>query len=230
MVQDIHITECIEISHVCTLFSYCSLVLILDRREMQMQRPPWGDHDFYGWQTNAFEEDHHVIVSLYLLIFSLILCTSLVVQYLIGHVWHLKRLPEAAGTMLVGMAIGGIIRLSGTAVPASGTIDVHSVSSEVQSGFNPGLLGFSPTVFFFGFLPPIIFNSGYHLKRKLFYANFGGIFALAFVGTCISCAIVASLLYILGSYTMLAPSASTLTLIGKPMSRQLSSQCTFLLV
>jgi Sodium/hydrogen exchanger family len=196
----------------------CSLASILGRREMQMQmqRPPWGDHDFYGWKTNAFEEDRHVIVSLYLLIFSLILCTSLVVQYLIGHVWHLKRLPEAAGTMLVGIAIGGIIRLSGSAVPTSGTIDMHGASSsEVHSGFNPGLLGFSPTVFFFGFLPPIIFNSGYHLKRKLFYANFGGIFALAFVGTCISCAIVALLLFLLGNYTALAPSASTLTLIGK---------------
>ena len=46
-----------------------------------------------------------------------------------------------------------------------------------------------------GFLPPIIFNSGYHLKRRLFYENFVGIIALAIFGTIISILIVSFGLY-----------------------------------
>lgn len=60
------------------------------------------------------------------------------------------------------------------------------------------ILGFSSHLFFFGMLPPIIYNSGYHLRRKFLYANFLGIVLLAFVGTVISTLVVGGGLYALG--------------------------------
>ena len=82
-----------------------------------------------------------------------------------------KYLPEAAATMLVGMVVGGIIRVSGGYDQSTMTTgDAHeygySSSSVEGESFDPTFLGFNSHVFFFGFLPAIIFNSGYHLKRR----------------------------------------------------------------
>lgn len=52
------------------------------------------------------------------------------------------------------------------------------------------MLEFNSTLFFLAFLPPIIFNAGYMINRRLFFANLGGIFALAFLGTAFSTLIV----------------------------------------
>lgn len=57
-----------------------------------------------------------------------------------------------------------------------------------------GLLSFSPTVFFVAFLPPIIFNSGYHLRKELFFRHIVPISLFACVGTMISSIVVAGVL------------------------------------
>jgi NhaP-type Na+/H+ or K+/H+ antiporter len=49
-----------------------------------------------------------------------------------------------------------------------------------------------------GFLPPIIFNAGYMINRRLFFANMGGIVALAFLGTAFSTLLVGLGLWGLG--------------------------------
>jgi len=59
------------------------------------------------------------------------------------------------------------------------------------------ILGFSPSMFFFGFLPPIIYNSGYHLKRISFYNSIVPILSLAIVGTLISIGAVATCMHLL---------------------------------
>ena len=50
---------------------------------------------------------------------------------------------------------------------------------------------FSPTLFFVAFLPPIIFNSGFHLERSLFFCNLMPILMYAIVGTMLSAALIA---------------------------------------
>jgi hypothetical protein len=96
-----------------------------------------------------------------------------------------RFMPEAGSTILIGVLAGALIKV--IAVQTSSEEDDHNLSF--------GLLGFSSTVFFVALLPPIIFSSGYHLRRQLFFANFRGIVALAIAGTTISTIIVACLLY-----------------------------------
>lgn len=67
-----------------------------------------------------------------------------------------------------------------------------------------GMLDFNSSIFFFALLPPILFNSGFHLKRNLFYSNLGGILGLALLGTIISSLVVIVGLYFLGKNNYLS--------------------------
>lgn len=132
-----------------------------------------------GYQKYGFTRSHEIITAQYLLLFVVLLCVSLVLQFYVGKVWHFHWLPESGATVCLGMLIGGMIRLSGK-----------------DSGDT--LLAFDATVFFIGFLPPIIFNSGYQINRRLFFKNMGGILVLAVVGTLTSTIIVGVGLWAIG--------------------------------
>ncbi len=80
--------------------------------------------------------------------------------------WRLHWLPESAAAMLLGVVVGGLATLFGDAETSA--------------------LEFNPEVFFFALLPPIIFDAGYSLKGKNFFANFGSIVAYAVIGTILS--------------------------------------------
>lgn len=77
-----------------------------------MRRPSEND-EIFGWDRNGFWKDEHIIVSEYLLIFSALLCCSLLIQHFTGHVWKCHYLPEAAATMILGMTISLTIRMAG---------------------------------------------------------------------------------------------------------------------
>lgn len=125
-------------------------------------------HQFtFGWEVNPFTRNEHVIVSENFFLFFTLLGFCLLLQHLVGKVWKVKYLPECLATMLFAMFVGGIVRLF----------------KNHHGQFSPFVLGFSSDIFYFGLLPPIIFNCGYHLRRKLFYGNLGAVVALAFVGT-----------------------------------------------
>jgi len=57
------------------------------------------------------------------------------------------------------------------------------------------LLSFSPTTFFVILLPPIIFNSGYHIQKDLFFRHMTPICLYACVGTAVCTVAVAALLH-----------------------------------
>ncbi|KAL3910802.1 MAG: hypothetical protein SGILL_007550, partial [Bacillariaceae sp.] len=80
-----------------------------------------------------------------------------------------------------------------------------------QDSLAASLLSFSPTVFFVVLLPPIIFNSGYHILTDLFFRHLTPICIYAFGGTAICCGVVASLLY--GTQHLYGMEASFLELL-----------------
>ena len=47
--------------------------------------------------------------------------------------------------------------------------DCSRVASTADTTEENPLIKFSPSIFFLAFLPPIIFNEGYHLKQQFFF-------------------------------------------------------------
>ena len=57
------------------------------------------------------------------------------------------------------------------------------------------MLEFQPAIFTLLLLPPIIFESGYNLNHRFFFANIGGILTFAFLGTLVAFSVTAPALY-----------------------------------
>ncbi len=80
--------------------------------------------------------------------------------------FKVKYLPESAACIMFGFLVG--------------------VIGNFSSAEEGKVLSFEPNIFFFILLPPIIFDAGYTLKRKDFFANFGSILVYAVFGTLIT--------------------------------------------
>ena len=155
-------------------------------------------HFIFGWEEGAFLHNEHVVLSENLLLFTCLLCCCLLMQYFIAHKWKQKYIPEAGSVILLSMFVGGIIRLVISGGEMSGTATTTVDGGQSHS---PYFLQFSPSLFYFGLLPPIIFSAGFLLKRQLFYDNFGVVFVMAFFGTCVSAAVISVGLFYMINYT-----------------------------
>uniref|UniRef100_A0A7S3D0U5 Sodium/hydrogen exchanger n=1 Tax=Palpitomonas bilix TaxID=652834 RepID=A0A7S3D0U5_9EUKA len=108
-----------------------------------------------------------------LFIVLLILLVLLVLSFVIERK-KLVYVTESGVAMILGVLIGLILHY---ALPASEEID------------------FGEGVFFFGLLPPIIFEAGFSMNKMSFFRNMGAILLFAVVGTIISTICIGLLLY-----------------------------------
>jgi len=130
-------------------------------------------------------------ISAYFVLFSFLLAVVMVLSKLLhSHPVLASILPEAGMILLVGMIAGFFVNLF---VPEQQDVVVAD-DDNADDSVAQSLLSFSPEVFFIALLPPIIFNSGYHLRRELFFRHIVPIVLFAVVGTTLSALCVAFLL------------------------------------
>ena len=67
-------------------------------------------------------------------------------------------------------------------------------------------------------LPPIIFESGYNLNRKIFLKNIGAILSYAFVGTLVSATVISVLLVLCKFYNLTDLSMKEICAFGSLIS------------
>ncbi|OQR96211.1 Monovalent Cation:Proton Antiporter-1 (CPA1) Family [Achlya hypogyna] len=132
-----------------------------------------GEVEHYYGMSNQYQ------LSFFFSLFLMLLMTSIVASNYVAHHLHWHFLPEAGATILVG-AIGGVLCFV------------------YNNAITHSLMIFDPNTFFIALLPPIIFNSGYIMKRRYFFDNIVPIVAYAVCGTTISSITVGLIMYGMG--------------------------------
>lgn len=124
-------------------------------------------------------EIKHEFGALNTLLLTVILGLCVISAYLVKQN-KIYFIPESAAAILVGLIVGALAKLA------------YDTREELD------FLTFEPELFFFLLLPPIIFEAGYSLRKKEFFANFWTISLFAVFGTIVSTFIIGYLVYFLG--------------------------------
>ena len=126
-------------------------------------------------------------ISAFFALFLFILAVALVLSKLLHDKPILNKLGEVGILLLIGISAGFVVNLFENYPNVSDVLnDDDMEEGESDESIASSLLSFSPQVFFVALLPPIIFNSGYHLKRELFFRHIGPVALFAVVGTVVS--------------------------------------------
>jgi len=151
----------------------------------------------WGWKAS------HEQISIYFVTFLTLLALVLVLSRCLHRTPKLASiLPEAGMVILVGIFFGSLIHIMLGDVKQLNTIDDtnddlndDALNENNIDAAEEEVLSFDPTVFFMVFLPPIIFNSGYNLRRELLIRHIRPIIMFSCLGTILSALLVAFILY-----------------------------------
>lgn len=147
-------------------------------------------------------------ISVYFVLFSALLALTLVLaKYLHDRPRLASLLPEAGMVLIVGVVFGALINVLFIPDNNNQQQQTQSQNNNYDNNANDddatqavdqevaeSLLSFSDEVFFLFLLPPIIFNSGYHLRKELFFRHITPIILFAVLGTTISALVIATFL------------------------------------
>jgi len=112
------------------------------------------------------------------------------------------------GTLLIGQAMhkwrkrGGHETGTALALGMAAGMAAYAVQNNPRES---KWMRFQEQFFFLFLLPPIIFESGFTMKPKPFFKNFGAICTFAFLGTLLSTLAVGGLLYVAGKLNLAYP-------------------------
>ena len=130
-----------------------------------------------------------------------VLTLCVIVDVLIKR-YNLVWLPESVAAMLIGAVAGGFLALFS-----------NSVAERIE---------FDGAIFFFILLPPIIFEAGFSLQKRHFFANLGSILTFAVLGTMISTCVIGVGLWYAAQWMQLdsLSTASPLTAAPRALHRR----------
>jgi sodium/hydrogen exchanger 8 len=126
---------------------------------------------------------------IFLLLLLLIICV-LVIHLLIRK--RFNYLPESVAIIYIGGIFGLIIKIYNQWTSKETSTSVVPNSSPLLNS----------NLFFMLFLPPIIFEQGYHLHKGNFFRNLGTISTFAIFGTTINALVTGAGLYALGAINL----------------------------
>ncbi|CAF1235626.1 unnamed protein product [Adineta steineri] len=121
------------------------------------------------------------------LLLLLLIISVLIIHFLIRK--RINYLPESIAVIFIGGLFGLLIKIYNQWM--SPTTIVHAPTPLINSN-----------LFFILFLPPIIFEQGYHLHKGNFFRNLGTILTFAIFGTTINAVVTGAGLYVLGLYNL----------------------------
>eukprot|EP00397_Hematodinium_sp_SG-2012_P038841 GEMP01042317.1.p1 GENE.GEMP01042317.1~~GEMP01042317.1.p1 ORF type:complete len:579 (+),score=85.57 GEMP01042317.1:90-1826(+) len=166
--------------------------------------------------------DHDKLAALNSMLVGVSLLTIICAGYLV-NTNRIRHVPESAIAMVLGVVVG-LLALS---------MDHFRGATEEQR-----VLMFSPDIFFYILLPPVVFEAGFSADRRIFVNNLSVILSFAVLGTFISTIVVAEGLYafgfsdklecyLFGSLISATDPVATIALFGSPRFTNANSDATF---
>jgi len=161
------------------------------------------DQEYYQQNATTYEHENWANseegIDLYFVIFLTLLAFALTCSKLLHDCPRIGSiLPEAGMIIMIGAIAGALLFFILAPLSLGEEVDDDDAGNDHINEFvAEGLLSFSPKVFFFVLLPPIIFNSGYTLKREVFFRHIAPISFFACAGTAISTFAIAMFLWVL---------------------------------
>ena len=149
--------------------------------------PPWSPYP----PNEPPGEDEEIAALDMSLVAGALLCALLLQQALKSLECVQNVLTGSGICMLIGCAFNSLLYLIGR---FGGQFSQGQLSLMAPTG------SLTHDVIYFGLLPPIIFEAGFHMRKRKFFANFDAIFGYAVLGTMLALATTGGFVYALTSH------------------------------